>query len=67
MSADAISLQLVYEKLNNLEAKVAKLEKRIVPEIKISAKEAAELEKIRQEIKKGETISEKELFAILSK
>lgn len=65
--ASEVSLQLIYQKINDLEEKIAKLEKRIVPEECISAKEAAELEKIRQEIKRGETISEKELFSILSK
>ena len=67
MPEQSITLQLVYEKLNSLEAKVARLEKCTIPEVKISARESAELEKIRQEIKNGETISEKELFSILSK
>ncbi len=67
MGAETISLQLVYDKLNSLEAKVANLEKKVIPEVKISAKEAAEFEKIRQEIKSGKTISEKKLFSLLSK
>ena len=47
--------------------KVSCLEKRLVPEVKITQKEAAELKKIRKEIRQGETILEKELFSILSK
>ena len=43
------------------------VEERLVPEVKIGVKESAELEKIRKEIKQGKTISEKELFSILSK
>ena len=62
-----VTLEMVYNKLSRLENKVSSLEKRLVPEVKISQKEAAELEKIRQEIRQGETISEKELFSILSK
>jgi len=50
-----------------LEDKVSSLEKKLVPEVKISQREAAELEKIRQEIRQGESISEKELFSILTK
>jgi hypothetical protein len=67
MGAETITLQLVYDKLNSLEVKVANLEKKVIPEVKISSKEAAELEKIRQEIKIGKTISEKKLFSLLSK
>ena len=62
----SVTLEMVYNKLNRLEDKVSSLEKRLVPEVKISQKEASELEKIRQEIRQGETISEKELFSILS-
>jgi len=62
-----VTLEMVYNKLSRLENKVSSLEKRLVPEVKISQREAAELEKIRQEIRQGETISEKELFSILSK
>ena len=67
MSGENVSLQLVYRRLNKLEDRLIKLEKKVVPEAKISKSETAELEKIRQEIKRGETISEKELFSILSK
>jgi len=35
--------------------------------LRLSAKESAELNKIRKEIKEGKTISEKELFSILLK
>ncbi len=63
----SVTLEMVYDKLNRLEDKVSSLEKRLVPEVKISQKEASELEKIRQEIRQGENISEKELFSILSK
>jgi len=62
-----ITLEMVYKKLNRLEDKVSSLEKKLVPEVKISQREAAELEKIRQEIRQGESISEKELFSILTK
>ncbi len=62
-----VTLQMVYRKLNSLEEKVGKLEKKLIPEVNLSKKELAELNKIRQEIKNGETISEKELFSILSK
>ncbi len=65
--AQNVTLEMVNNKLNRLEDKVSSIEKRLVPEVKISQREAAELEKIRQEIKQGETISEKELFSILSK
>lgn len=58
---------MVYNKLSSLENKVSSIEKRLVPEVKITQREAAELEKIRKEIRSGETISEKELFSILSK
>ncbi len=61
-----VSLEMVCDRLNRLEGKISILEKRLVPEVKISEKEAAELEKIRQEIRNSETISEKELFSILS-
>ncbi len=62
-----VTLEMVYNKLSRLENKVSNIEKRLVPEVRISQREAAELEKIRQEIRQGETISEKELFSILSK
>ena len=65
--AEKVNLQLVYKKLNSLEERVNNLEKRTVPEVKIAKREAAELAKIRQEIRKGEAISERELFSILSK
>jgi len=67
MSEENVSLQLVYKRLNKLEGRLIKLEKKVVPEAKISKSETAELEEIRQEIKRGETISEKELFSVLSK
>ena len=63
----SVTLEIVYNKLNRLENKVSSLEKRLVPEVKISRREADELERIRQEIRQGETISEKDLFSILSK
>ncbi|MBN2067581.1 MAG: hypothetical protein JW744_03885 [Candidatus Diapherotrites archaeon] len=62
-----VSLQMVCKKLDSLESRLDRIEKRLVPEVKITKKEAAELERIRQEIRSGETISEKELFSILSK
>jgi len=62
-----VSLQTIYKKLNKLENRLDNIEDRLVPEVKVSAKESAELDKIRQEIKFGETVSEKELFSILSK
>jgi len=65
--AQNVTLEMVYNKLNNLENKVSSIEKRLLPEVKINKIEAAELERIRREIKQGETISEKELFSILSK
>jgi len=65
--AQNVTLQMVYRKLNSLEEKVGKLEKKLIPEVNLSKKEIVELDKIRQEIKNGETISEKELFSILSK
>ena len=65
--AQNVTLEMVYNKLNRLENKVSGIEKRLLPEVKISKSEAAELERIRREIKQGETISEKELFSILSK
>ena len=64
---ESVSLQMIYEKLNCLEDRLDSIEERLVPEVKINAKESAELEKIRKEIKEGKTISEKELFSILSK
>ena len=67
LGAESITLQMVYRKLNFLEAKVARLEKKVIPETKITAKEEAELNMIRKEIRKGKTVSEKELFAVLSK
>jgi len=45
---------------------LARLEKKVVPEIRLGNREAKELERIRQEIRGGNTISEKELFSILS-
>ena len=65
--AESVSLQMIYEKLNCLEDRLDGIEERLVPEVKISAKESAELEKIRKEIREGKTISEKKLFSILSK
>jgi len=65
--AESISLQMIYEKLACLEDRLDNIEERLVPEVKIGVKESAELEKIRKEIKQGKTISEKELFSILSK
>jgi hypothetical protein len=62
-----VSLQTVYKKLGKLEERLSKVEERLVPEIKISKREMAELEKVRKEIRKGEFASEKELFSILSK
>jgi hypothetical protein len=65
--AQNVTLEMVYNKLSRLEDKVSSIEKRFLPEVKISRSEAAELEKIRREIRQGEAISEKELFSILSK
>jgi len=65
--AQNVTLQMVYRKLNSLEEKVGRLEKKLIPEVEISKKEVAQLDRIRQEIRSGETISEKELFSILSK
>ena len=57
----------VYKKLFDLEKRVARVEKSVIPEAGISKKEAAELEKIRAEIRGGNFVSEKELFCALPK
>jgi len=61
-----ITLQKVYDKVSRIEERLARLEKKVVPEIRLGNREAKELERIRQEIRGGNTISEKELFSILS-
>jgi len=67
MAEKTITLQNVYKKLTSLEKRIAKVETRIVPEVKVSKKELAELEKIRHSIRKGSFVSEKQLFLALSK
>ena len=62
----AITIQKVYSKISMIEQRLAKLENRLIPEIKVSKKELAQLAKIRKEIKKGNFASEKELFSALS-
>lgn len=53
-----ITLQLMH-RISDLEAKIERLEKRVIPTVKISASEATELEKIRREIRNGKTVSER--------
>ncbi|HZX20385.1 MAG TPA: hypothetical protein VFF13_05210 [archaeon] len=65
MPASAV-IQNIYKKISKIEKKISHLEKRLVPEVKLSKKELNELENIRQEIKKGNFVSEKELFSVLS-
>ena len=67
MTEKTITLQNVYKKRTSLEKRIARVETRVVPEVKVSKKELAGLEKIRQSIRKGNFVSEKELFLALSK
>jgi hypothetical protein len=60
--ARTVSLEMVYNRINRLEDKVSILEKRLVPEIKISKKETAELEKIRQESETMKQFQRKNYF-----
>ncbi len=59
-------LQNIYKKISRIEEKISHIEKRLVPEVKLGKKELNELENIRQDIKKGNFVSEKELFSVLS-
>lgn len=65
MSESAV-LQSIYRKISRIEEKISHIEKRLVPEVKLSKKELNELEHIRQDIKRGKFVSEKELFSVLS-
>ena len=43
-----ITLQKVYDKVSRIEERLARLEKKVVPEIRLGNREAKELERIRQ-------------------
>ena len=64
--SESAVLQNIYKKISRIEEKISHIEKRLVPEVKLSKKELNELESIRQDIKKGNFVSEKELFSALS-
>ncbi len=63
-----ISTQQIQKKLENLEKEVKIIKKQqLLPVVRLSDKEMAELEKARKEIKSGNYLTEKELFEILRK
>ena len=63
-----ILVQQIYKKLENLEKEVKMMKKQqLLPVVRLSDKEMAELEKARKEIKSGSFLTEKELFEILKK
>ena len=63
-----VSVQQIYKKLENLEREVKTMKKQhLLPVVRLSDKEMAELEKARKEIKSGNFLTEKELFEILKK
>ncbi len=64
--SESAVLQSIYRKISRIEEKISHIEKRLVPEVKLSKKELNELEHIRQDIKRGKFVSEKELFSVLS-
>lgn len=65
--AQSVVLQNIYRKISRIEEKISHIEKRLVPEVKLGKKELNELENIRQGIKNGNFVSEKELFSVLAK
>ncbi|HZX34210.1 MAG TPA: hypothetical protein VFF09_02410 [archaeon] len=63
----SVSLQKVLKKLENIDSRLKRLEKKqSIPEVKLSPKELAGIEKAKKEIRSGSYLGEKELFAILS-
>ena len=64
--AESTVLQNIYRKISRIEEKISHIEKRLVPEIKLSKSELAGLERVRRDIRKGNVVSEKELFSVLS-
>ncbi len=55
------------KKIEALESRLKRVEKmNNIPEVKLSERELAEIEKAKKEIRSGKYMSEKELFAILS-
>lgn len=60
-----VTLSMLYDRLVSLEQKIAELEHLFLAEIEVSGKERRELKKAKEEIEKGEYISEGELFKLL--
>lgn len=51
--SNAVTLKMIYNKLDKLESKLDVVEQVIVPQVKLSKKEMKELEGARKEIRKG--------------
>lgn len=55
------------KKIESLENRMKRLEKKqSIPEIKLTSRELADIDKAKKEIRSGSYLSEKKLFAILS-
>ncbi len=66
--SQTVTLQDVYSKLTIIEKRLSRVENKLsIPEIKLTEKEMNELNKIREEIRKGNYLNEKELFSALVK
>lgn len=62
-----VTIEMIYNKLAGIEKRLGNVERRLsIPETKLSKKELGMLEKAREEIRKGNYLTEKELFSILS-
>jgi predicted DNA-binding protein YlxM (UPF0122 family) len=66
--SQTVTLQAVYNKLTTIEKRLSKVENKLsIPEIKLTKSEMNELNKIREDIKKGNYLSENKLFSALMK
>ncbi|MFH1588795.1 MAG: hypothetical protein ABIA76_05660 [Candidatus Diapherotrites archaeon] len=66
--SQTVTLQAVYSKLTTIEKRLSRVENKLsIPEIKLTKREMNELNKIREDIRKGNYLSEEELFSVLAK
>jgi hypothetical protein len=58
----AVTMELIYKELKNLKNEVETVKYALIPEEKISAKELAQIRKIKKEMEAGKEKSFKEVF-----
>lgn len=62
MAITRTEMQMLEKKLDRMEIELMRIKARLVPTVKISKKERAELEEIRKEMAKGHWISGRDLI-----